>query len=231
MARSSERACSLGIKRGAIPRASVREPSDPGARLCSLNQVLSFQGIGFVKLAFLCVCGAHMKGTSASFCYCEETPRARQLTEGWVFMAEPMVAREAWLEEQETGRPHLHPSQRAEEVNRKWGESMNPESTSSNDILPPARLRLPALLPRQNNTPNLGPSFQISKPHGDASHSNHHGGQGGTSGVSASVAFSLIASRQKLSVLGAVWPVPLGSYLALLFSARVVVHATMVTCC
>lgn len=215
MVRSSE--LQMGMQSGDKARCSSASECTGafrprGSALLSQPSLI-FPGYWFCQTCFpLCEWCTH-EGTSATFCYCEETPGARQLTEGWVFTveAEPTVAREAWLQEQETGRPHLHPSQRAE-VNRKWGESMNSESTSSNDILPPARLRLPELPPRQNNTPNLGPSFQISKPPGDASHSNHHRGQGGASGVSASATFSLIAMTEALRLGGclasASWVLP-----------------------
>lgn len=78
-----------------------------------------------------------------------------------------------------------------------------------------------SFLPERHRQP--GTKCSKSKPTGGFSHSNHHRGQGETSGVfPPSATFSLIASRQKLSVWGAVWPVPLGFYLALLSSAGVV---------
>lgn len=168
----------------------------PRSSVCSLSQVLPFQDTGFVKFAFLCVCGAHTRGTSATLCTVRKHHEQGNLQKSPQWPGRCGCRSENW----ETTSSSLSESRDSkQEVGREYEPRVHLPGT----FFLQQGSASQSFRHCQNNTANLGPSVQISKPTGGISHSNHHRGQGGTSGVfPPPVTFSLIASRQKLSVWG-----------------------------
>lgn len=178
---------------------------------------LTFPGHWLCQICFpLCVWCTH-EGHISSSLYCEETPRAGNLQKSPQWPGRCGCR----SENRETTSSSLSESRESkQEVGR---ESMNPESTSqghsSSSKVPPPRASATA----RTTPPTWDQVFKYPSPLGAFLIQTSTGARAGHQ-----VSFHhlrLLASlpRDKSSLFGAaVWPVPLGFYLALLSSAGVV---------
>lgn len=87
-------------------------------------------------------------------------------------MVQPIMIRKTWWWEHETAG-HIASAVRKQRADRKCGQLMDRESSTSSDLLPPGRLHLLEVLQPLKQSPQLRPSVQTHEPIGKISHSSH----------------------------------------------------------